>query len=88
MYPLPAVKEEVLEAVSALPITNEFEPGAKEVTAGAVEPPEELPVDEDVPLIEAPLTSYTDTEPVTVAPKDAVIVSAPELPAAAYQMYE
>ena len=76
----------MLEAVSALPITNEFELGVKEVTDTAVEPPEELPVDEDGLLVEAPLISYTDTEPVTVAPKDAVIVSAPALPAVVYQM--
>jgi len=29
-----------------------------------------------------------ETEPATVEEKDAVIVSAPELPAVAYQMYE
>ena len=55
--PLPAVKEEVLEDVSAFPITNELALGVKEVTAGAVEPVEELPVEVDGLVVEAPLIS-------------------------------
>ena len=57
MNPLPAVKEEVLEDVSAFPITNELALGVKEVTAGAVEPVEELPVEVDGLVVEAPLIS-------------------------------
>ena len=57
MYPLPAVKEEVLEAVSVFPITNEFELGVKEVTDTAVEPPELPPVCDDGLVVEAPLIS-------------------------------
>src|SRR6266849_1526356 len=68
VYPLPAVKEEVLEAVSALPITNEFELGVKEVTAGVVEPPEELPVEVDelvaVALEQASVGSLSPTVPI------------------------
>ncbi len=86
MYPLPAVKVEELEDVSTFPITNEFALGVNEVTDGVVEPPEELPVEVSRPVIVAPLISWIETEPVTAAPKDAVIVSAPELPAVAYQM--
>jgi len=55
--PLPAVKEEVLEDVSAFPITNELALGVKEVTETAVEPVEELPVDVSAPVVVAPLTS-------------------------------
>ena len=55
--PLPAVKEEVLEDVSAFPITNDFAPGVNEVTEGVVDPPEELPVEDDGLTIEAPLIS-------------------------------
>ena len=57
VYPLPAVKEEVPEEVSAFPITNELAAGVKEVTAIAVEPPEELPGDDDGLVVEAPLIS-------------------------------
>ena len=57
MYPLPAVKEEVLEEVSVFPITNEFELGVKEVTAGVVEPPEEIPVEVDELVVVAPAIS-------------------------------
>jgi hypothetical protein len=57
VYPLPAVKEEVPEDVSAFPITNEFVLGVNELTDTAVEPPEELPVDEDGLVVEAPLIS-------------------------------
>ena len=55
--PLPAVKEEVLEDVSAFPITNELALGVKEVTETAVEPVEELPVEVDGLVVEAPLIS-------------------------------
>ena len=57
MYPLPAVKEEVLEEVSVFPITNEFELGVKEVTAGVVEPPDKLPVEVDGLVVVEPLIS-------------------------------
>ncbi len=57
MYPLPAVKVEELEDVSAFPITNELAPGVKEETDGVVVPPEELPVDDDGLIVEAPLIS-------------------------------
>jgi len=40
------VKEEVLEAVSAFPITIELPTGAKELTEGVVEPAARLPVEE------------------------------------------
>jgi hypothetical protein len=45
VYPVPAVKAEVLEEVSALPMTMELEAGVKDVTATAVEPALEPPVD-------------------------------------------
>jgi len=51
------VKEEVLEDVSAFPITNELAFGVKEVTETAVEPAEELPVEVDGLVVEAPLIS-------------------------------
>jgi len=51
------VKEEVLDDVSAFPITNELALGVKEVTETAVEPVEELPVEDDGPVVEAPLIS-------------------------------
>ena len=57
VYPLPAVKEEVAEEVSAFPITNEFALGVKEVTEGVVDPAEELPVEVDGLVVEAPLIS-------------------------------
>jgi len=57
VYPPPAVKEEVLEEVSVLPITNELALGVKEVTDGVVEPPEELPVEVNGLVVEAPLIS-------------------------------
>ena len=57
VYPLPAVNEEVPEPVSVLPITNELALGVKEVTDGVVEPAEELPVDVDGLVVEAPLIS-------------------------------
>jgi len=55
--PLPAVKEEVGEFVSAFPITNELALGVKEVTDGAVEPPGEFPVEVSRPAVVAPLIS-------------------------------
>ena len=85
MYPLPTVKEEELEDVSVFPITNELEVGVKDVTAGVVDPPEELPVDVEGLVVEAPLISYTETEPVTEPEKEAVIVSVPALAEVAYQ---
>jgi len=51
------VKEEELEAVSAFPITNDLAAGVNEVTEGVVDPPEELPVEDDGLTIEAPLIS-------------------------------
>jgi len=80
------VTEEELEAVSAFPITNDLAPGVNEVTEGVVDPPDKLPVEDDGLAVEAPLISYMETEPVTVDVKEALMVSAPELPAFAYQM--
>jgi len=51
------VKEEELEDVSAFPITNELALGVKDVTAGDVEPEEELPVDVARPCVIAPRIS-------------------------------
>ena len=84
MKPLPAVNEVELALVSVFPITIEVGTGVKEVTEGVVEPAEELPVEEAMLGLE--LISYMETEPVAVEEKEAVIVSAPELPAVAYQM--
>jgi len=87
VYPPPAVKEEVLEAVSAFPITNEPVAGVMEgETDGVVEPPEELPVEVSAPAVVAPLISKMETDPIAVLPNNAVIVSAPELTAVVYQM--
>ena len=55
--PLPAVKEEEAEPVSVFPITSEVGTGVKEVTEGVVDPPEELPVEDDGLTMEAPLIS-------------------------------
>jgi len=86
VYPLPAVK--VVDEASVLPTTTEPEVGDMDVTEVldwlVVEPP----VDERIPLELTPLISYIDTEPATVAPKEADIVSAPVLAAFAYQRYE
>jgi len=86
VYPLPTVKEEVDAPVSALPITNELATGVKEATASAVEPAGELPVELSADVVVAPLISYMETDPTAVLPNEAVIVSAPELPAVEYQM--
>jgi len=51
------VKEEVLEPVSAFPITNEFALGVNEPTDGNVVPPRELPVDVSAFAVAAPLIS-------------------------------
>jgi hypothetical protein len=51
------VKDDVPEEVSAFPTTNELAAGVKEVTEGVVEPAEELPVDEDGLVVDAPLIS-------------------------------
>jgi hypothetical protein len=76
------------EAASALPTMNESEAGVKEATAAVVEPEEELPVEESAPDVVNPVISYIETEPATVVPKAAVIVSAPEVAAIAYHTYE
>jgi len=83
--PLPAVKEEVLEDVSAFPITNDEAIGVNEATESVAEPPE-FPVEVSRPAVVAPLISYIETDPTAVIPNEAVTVSAPELPAVAYQM--
>jgi hypothetical protein len=57
VYPLPAVKEEEGEPVSAFPITNELMLGVNTATEGVVEPAEELPVEESTPVVVAPLIS-------------------------------
>ena len=46
----------------------------------------ELPVEDSTPEVVYPVISYSETEPVTEAPKVAVIVSAPDVDARAYQM--
>ena len=56
-YPVPAVKEEVLEPVSVFPITIELALGVKDETEGVVEPAAELPVDVSAPIVVAPLIS-------------------------------
>jgi len=76
------------ELVSVLPITTELETGVKEVTVAVFEPPLELPVDVSNPDAVTPLSSYTETEPVTAEPKDAVTVSEPEERAVPNQTYE
>jgi len=82
--PDPAVR--VVEVVSTFPMTMELRPGVNEATEAPVEPPLELPVCVVIPVVEYPESSYIETEPVTVEPKVAVIVSAPEAAAAPYQM--
>ena len=72
--------------VSAFPITNEPVLGVNKVTDSDVEPAEELPVEVSVPVVVAPLTSYMETEPTAALANEAVMVSAPEPPAVAYQM--
>ena len=52
MYPLPAVNVELLDAVSALPITKEFDVGVNEPTDREVDPAEELPGDVWTPEVE------------------------------------
>jgi hypothetical protein len=76
----------VEEVVSAFPITIELALGVKEVTEAVVEPAEELPVEVDGLVVETPLSSYIEIEPVTEEENAAVIVSAPVLAAVAYQM--
>ena len=85
MNPLPAVKEEEGEFVSAFPITNDEAIGVNEATESVAEPPE-FPVEVSRPAVVAPLISYIETDPTAVIPNEAVTVSAPELPAVAYQM--
>jgi hypothetical protein len=75
-----------VDPVSTFPTTKELLAGVKEVTEAAVEPVEEPPVDCWRPTGVYPEISYIETEPAAVEPKDAVIVSPPELFAVAYQM--
>ena len=82
VYPEPAVN--VVEAVSVSPMTTELELGVMEETDEVAPAVDELP--NDVSAGATPLISYMDPEAVTVEPKLADIVSAPELAAAAYQM--
>jgi len=84
--PLPAVKDEEGEFVSAFPITNDEAIGVNEATESVAEPPKEPPVEVSRPAVVAPLISYIETDPTAVIPNEAVTVSAPELPAVAYQM--
>jgi len=86
VYPVPTVKAEVANAVSAFPMIIELVLGVKDVTAGVVEPAEELPVDVDGAAVVTALSSYIETEPVAVEPKDAAIVFAPVLAAVVYHM--
>jgi hypothetical protein len=76
----------VVEVVSAFPTTTEPVDGVIEVTDVEAWLDEELPVEVRSPVAVTPLISYIETEPATVDPKLALIVSAPELPAVAYQM--
>ncbi len=87
VYPVPAVKEEVEDAVSAFPITNELAAGVKDVTEREVEPVD-VPVDDDNPVVPAPLISYTAMAAVATDEKVAVTVSAPEARTVEYQMAE
>jgi hypothetical protein len=57
VYPLPTVKVEEPEAVSAFPMTTELANGVKEATDGVVDPAGELPVDVERPVVVAPLIS-------------------------------
>ena len=75
-----------LAPVSRFPTTKELELGVKDVTEALVEPVAELPVDVRGLSGVYPAISYMETEPATEDEKDAVIVSAPVLPAVAYQM--
>ena len=72
--------------VSASPITTEPVPGVIDETAEALWLEDELPVEERRPVAVTELSSYIEMEPATVWPKVALIVSAPELAAVAYQM--
>jgi hypothetical protein len=75
----------VVEVVSAFPRTTEPAPGVIDVTEVADWLVVELPVEVRRPVAVTPLISYIETEPASVEPKDAAIVSAPELAAVAYQ---
>ena len=75
----------MVEVVSAFPITTEPAEGVIEVTAVDDWLEVELPVWLSSPVAVTPLISYIETEPATVWPKLALIVSAPALPAVAYQ---
>jgi hypothetical protein len=86
VYPAPTVYFVELEPVSTFPTANEFAFGVKEPTLAEVEPPDELPLEESKPAVEYPASSYIETEPATTAEKVAVIVSAAELEAVAYQI--
>ena len=86
VYPAPTVYFVEAEPVSTFPTANEFALGVKEPTLAEVEPPGELPLEDRTPDVEYPASSYIETEPVTAAEKVAVIVSAAELDAVAYQM--
>jgi hypothetical protein len=57
-----------------------------EVTEAAVDPADELPVDDCKPVVVTPLTSKIEMVPAVVALNAAVTVSAPALAAVAYQM--
>jgi len=81
--PLPPVKDDELD--SMCPITTELVAGVKEATEAAVEPVL-LPVDVCKPVVVYPESSSIQTEPATVLPNVAVIVSTPVDAATAYQM--
>jgi hypothetical protein len=74
----------VVEVVSVFPTTTEPAPGVIEVTEVAAWLTDELPVWLRSPVAVTPLISYIETEPATVVPKAAVIVSAPEDAAVVY----
>ena len=75
-----------LAPVSRFPTTKELELGVKDVTVALVEPVAEPPVDVRGLSGVYPAISYMEMEPATEDENDAVIVSAPVLPAFAYQM--
>ena len=87
VYPAPALT--VVEDVSTLPTTVEPAEGLSDGETVALDPTvAEPPVDERTPEVESPLNSYSDTVPVTLCEKAALMESVPVFPAVAYQMYE
>ena len=84
VYPDPAVY--VVEVVSVFPITTEPVAGEIDGTEVPVWLVLDAPTEARSPVAVTPLISYIETEPATVEPKVAVMVSAALLFALAYQM--